>query len=466
MYASFAVTEATVNKGAGSILGGYDFSDYVEAFNIETGEIKVGTIGAKLELGITISSAGYTVNQPGYDQTFINWAVDLLGGLLGGLEIGGAPLINAYTTIVNVNEYYGTIYRLVDGEYIATTRDYALAHTSETYYKSSIVLNLPNRTVEIIISVTADINLPMLLLYGIGGILYSDLQVEINIGAISPEPLLSIAYLGSKRLTQDGNIYKISTNGVAFSDALLIDATGIGLGKINFHGLAGLLGAKQQYPEVNGVASGDAVVAGEADSSASAKNVLALELGIWDGGFSLNVDSTFIFTLLDILGLDLGDIDLSTIPVQKIAIALNFDIRKGFENLNIEVALDSVGTMLAIGISGLEVSVGNKFVDTENLAKEAQTGYAGLSLSNTAGTSSLIQNILDNLAPALDINLNKKTWAVTTTNIRRVTGENQVVDTRITGLRDVVNYKGQDGYRIKLGLAAHHPNSNTDNHLL
>ena len=192
---------------------------------------------------------------------------------------------------------------------------------------ADVILTLPQRAITLDISVKADINLPAILKYGLSGILYSDLILDIRIGEILDTSFLAVYWLGSARLVKTNNIYELAvadpTESI-FADSLYVDASGLGLGKINFHGLAGLLGASPAYPQ-----EGDEATATGEEATASAGGTgITLDVELEEGRIGISADSSLINAVFGLLGVDLGGI-LEGFPLEKISIGLNFDVREG-----------------------------------------------------------------------------------------------------------------------------------------
>ena len=429
---------------------------YGEAYNIATGEIGIETIGAALDISLTISSAGITkydaagnLNEE-YGSTFVGWVENLLVGLLGGTSLLGE------FKEIGANEVY-------DGQRYSFTNDTYVKDDNGNYkfVMADVILTLPQKAITIDISVKADINLPAILKYGLSGILYSDLALDIRIGEILDTSFLAVYWLGSARLVNKNNMYELAVADPAesiFADSLYVDASGLGLGKINFHGLAGLLGAKPVYPQEG---DGEAASSEEATSSAAGSGI-TLDVELEEGRIGISADSALINALMGLLGLNLGDV-LDGFPLEKINIGLNFDLREGLKKLAVEAALDSYGTALALEVANLKVSVNEPLLDVEALYGQFKTGHAGLTMSSTAGTMALIQNIIDSLNPALSITIDRRVWAASMGNLAAATNgavqtENVPTRASLTGTRGIYDRAGTPNSRIHFSLQVTHPN--------
>ena len=101
---------------------------------------------------------------------------------------------------------------------------------------------------------------------------------------------------------------------------------------------------------------------------------------------------------------------------------------------------------------------GKSFIDSKNLIETVKTGYAGLTFSKTSGIMSLIQNVLDNLKPGLNITINNKVWEGVATGSAKgeytystITLTGQKVFTATNLAKDSNNY-AKKGYKILLNL--------------
>ena len=308
---------------------------YTEAYNVTTGQIGIETISVTLDVMMKLSSTGLTKSDSGYSDTFAYWVENLIVGLLSEIDL------------------------LKNTEFVIT---------------------LPQRPVEIKVAVEADINLPALLMKGIAGILYSDFAINITIDEILPgKNFLAIYYLGSTGLKKSGNVYDlVATTDLnkIFSDALYIDATGLGLGKINFHGFAGLINPINTDPnsgsagmDLEGLLGGmiasdsEASSTEEASSSATTSGV-DIQLDIQDGYIGFKADSSLLDTIISLIGADLGGI-LDGCPIEEINAGITYDLAQGLgaTTINTMIALDTKGTLLGIDISGLSVSINKPLIN-------------------------------------------------------------------------------------------------------
>ncbi len=414
--------------------------DYIEILSLDleslvngTGTFDISslnlpTIGLKASLNLTMTSKNLKSGDVGYDESLAGWVKDLLANLLGGTAILGkfsALTLTDGKLYDGSAVYTGKVYtKNSSGDYILHSEKTYVSGT--TYYKYTLAdvnITMANE-INLTIDIAANVNLAPILAYGIGGILYSDIAVDISLGKPVGSKLISLYYLGSSRLMKKSGtgweLKEASNSGVystteIFSDALYVDASGLGLGKIKLQGIAGLLGATPSYDAKT--ASGASVSAdattSDADTAAAnaaASSALYLQIDIQNGRLGVTFDNAFISTLIGMLGLDLGDIELP--PIKSVALEVNIGA-KGLDSINLNAQLDSVGTGANINISGFELGFGESMVDTANLIEQVKTGYTGLTYSKTSGLMSLVQNAIDSLKPGLNINIQNKVWQLT-----------------------------------------------------
>ena len=130
-----------------------------------------------------------------------------------------------------------------------------------------------------------------------------------------------------------------------------------------------------------------------------------LQVDIENGRLGVSFDSAFISTLIGMLGINLGDIELP--PIKSVKLDINLG-ESGFESINLNAQLDSVGTGANVAIKNVSLGFGESKVDSEKLINSVKTGYAGLTFSKTSGLMSLVQNAIDNLKPGLNIEIQIK----------------------------------------------------------
>lgn len=445
----------TTNKAGDEITGTEGgraneiFSDYTFLYDVASGELNSDlNISASASAEISMTSEGLNPGDEGYEDSLAGWVIDLVTGMLGATSIFVTPYdIGAEA---DYNKYGGPIYILgedgatyeeigkvaSDGSgYYALNDDGTYADTVTTwenggysqYYRTTIVeATFAANEVNLTIDLEADLNIGAIVTYGIGGILFSDFRVSVGLGSPFNSTILEVYYLGSSRLSDaaNNNIYTLvedveTGNLGAFNDAIYIDASGLGLGKIKFQGLAGIFGANIGQIYDNDALSADAGsaadetdigaeegTASEGESLPSAS--VSLGINIAENYVGIGIDRNLIQTVFGLLGDSLGGISLP--DVQSLNLGLTFG-EVGLSSIAIDAELDAAGTGAHIALSDLEVSL-DPFVDVDSLVNQVATQFAGLTYSQTAGTMTLLQNILDGLNANLSLNIDKKAESI------------------------------------------------------
>ncbi len=445
----------TTNKAGDEITGTEGgraneiFTDYTFLYDVASGELNSDlNISASASAEISMTSEGLNPGDEGYEDSLAGWVIDLVTGLLGSTSIFVTPYdIGAEA---DYNKYGGPIYVLgEDGAYVEVgkvaaggsgyhalkddgTYDMDTVTTWENggysqYYRTTIVeATFAANEVNLTIDLEADLNIGAIVTYGIGGILFSDLRVSVGLGSPFNSTILEVYYLGSSRLSDaaNNNIYTLvedveTGNLGAFNDAIYIDASGLGLGKIKFQGLAGVLGANIGQIYDNDALSADAgSAADETDTGAEEGTAsegeslpsasVSLGINIAENYVGIGIDRNLIQTVFGLLGDSLGGISLP--DVQSLNLGLTFG-EVGLSSIAIDAELDAAGTGAHIALSDLEVSL-DPFVDVDSLVNQVATQFAGLTYSQTAGTMTLLQNILDGLNANLSLNIDKKAESI------------------------------------------------------
>ena len=306
-----------------------------------------------------------------YDTSLAGWAVDLIFGLLGpSLEELLGPVSS---DLVNVRF-------------------------------ASDDLNLA-------VNLTADLNIAAIMKYGLSGILFSDIKLDIQLVDFT-RSLLKVYYLGSSRLTKTNNYYKLSANGTIFSDAIYVDASGLGFGLIKLSGLTGLVGGTTggMY-DVQGSTSSAALSAADGDESASKDeggldiSGLSLTINLANDSVGIKLEESiieFVFGMIE------GDIAQYIPDIKSLNLELAFG-DTGIQSISLDSELDGAGTGLQLSISNVELALGGLISSSElsTLVAEVQEGYGGIAMSNTAGIMTMLQNILDTASVNLSLNIDK-----------------------------------------------------------
>lgn len=425
------------------------FADYALLYDVASGALNPDlNISASASAEISMTSEGLNPGDEGYEDSLAGWVIDLVTGMLGATSIFVTPY--DIGSEADYNEYGGPIYVLGDdgvtyvekgkvasggngyyelkddGTYADQVTTWSAGGYSQ-YYRTTIVeATFAANEVNLTIDLEADLNIGAIVTYGIGGILFSDLRVSVGLGSPFNSTILEVYYLGSSRLSDaaNNNIYTLvedveAGNLGAFNDAIYIDASGLGLGKIKFQGLAGVFGANIGQIYDNDALSADAgSAADETDTGAEEGTAsegeslpsasVSLGINIAENYVGIGIDRNLIQTVFGLLGDSLGGISLP--DVQSLNLGLTFG-EVGLSSIAIDAELDAAGTGAHIALSDLEVSL-DPFVDVDSLVNQVATQFAGLTYSQTAGTMTLLQNILDGLNASLSLNVDKKAESI------------------------------------------------------
>ena len=433
---------------------------YTYLYDVASGELNPNlNVSASAALSLTMTSEGlvspdkndsstwgglgsYEEAKAKYDSSLAGWVIDLVTGMLGATSIFVTPYDRG--SEAEYDAYGGPIYVLGDdgvtyeeigkvaaggnGYYALDKEEGTYADTptawedGKQYYRTTIVeATFANNAVNLIISLEADLNIGAIVTYGIGGILFSDFRVSVELGAPFDSTVLEVYYLGSSRLSSaaNNNIYTLvedveAGNLGAFNDAIYINASGLGLGWIKFQGLAGIFGANigQIYDNDALTAYADTAAdetdAGADDGTASEGEALpsasvSLGINVAENYLGIGIDRNLIQTVFGLLG---DSLDFELPDVQSLNLGLTLGTT-GLNSVTIESQLDPAGTGAHITLSDLQVSL-SPFVDVDSLINEVKTGYGGLTYSQTAGTMTLITNILDGLNASLALSVDKE----------------------------------------------------------
>ncbi len=495
---------------------------YTYLYDVASGELNPNlNVSASAALSLTMTSEGlvspdkndsstwgglgsYEEAKAKYDSSLAGWVIDLVTGMLGATSIFVTPYDRG--SEAEYDAYGGPIYVLGDdgvtyeeigkvaaggnGYYALDKEEGTYADTVTTwenggysqYYRTTIVeATFAANEVNLIISLEADLNIGAIVTYGIGGILFSDFRVSVELGAPFDSTVLEVYYLGSSRLSSaaNNNIYTLvedveAGNLGAFNDAIYINASGLGLGWIKFQGLAGIFGANigQIYDNDALTAYADTAAdetdtgaeegtASEGESLPSAS--VSLGINVAENYLGIGIDRNLIQTVFGLLG---DSLDFELPDVQSLNLGLTLGTT-GLNSVTIESQLDPAGTGAIVTLSDLQVSL-SPFIDVDSLINEVKTGYGGLTYSQTAGTMTLITNILDGLNPSLALRVDKRGIAGVQKNGDYQTGwdwitVNRKSSVRLTAIGDYSgNVSGKDSdipndYMLVLDVLSQHP---------
>ena len=344
------------------------------------------------------------------------------------------------------------------------------------------------------IELEANINLGAIIAAGLGGILFSDLRVAVTLGEPFNTTILEVYYLGSSRLVKQGNIYDLKAEAEltaqqqgAFSDAIYIDASGLGLGKIKFQGIAGLLGGNVGNAYQGVYQSGAATAAEPEDTDATAEEPttisIALGIDLAENYIGINIDKSLIdFVLNNLLGETLATAGISSLPdIQSLELAFAFGT-SSVDSISLDATVDGAGTGLHLTIDDLALGLENT-LDTEDLVNKVKKQFAGITYSKTAGVMTLLQSLLEGINPNLSINIDRRAETVMLdtagenyTGVGRDLMAKKVKTNSTVSLVSSYDFVSRTGnglgalggttsindYMITLGLTANHPESASD----
>lgn len=463
-----------------------ELAGYTYIADIKTGKLGDFTLSASANIDLTMTSEGLKPGDDDYDDSLAGWVIGLITDALGATSVFVQPLAMNGATVTDSDyvKHGGPVYTLkADGTYeeigtIASATQYVdldgvtqdfVAGTA--YYRTTIVEAVfADNDVNLSIGLEADLNLGAFMLYGIGGLLLSDLKVSIELGYPFNSTLLELYLLGSSRLSEaaNNNIYilksEVESGKIgAYNDAAYINAEGLGLGKIKFQGITSLFGANigQIYDEQTSAAAiAEATSTADGDTTDATgggiSQSVSIGLQISEGFLGLTIDKALIGTVFGLL-----DLDFELPDVQKISLGLSIG-DEGLSELAIGATVDKAGTGINLALNNLDFGFERK-LDVNSLVNEVATEFGGLTYSSTAGTMTLVSTLLDSLDISLGINVDKRGTSI-------VQGTNTVgwdaVDTTqnstvtLTGSGEYVKSIGSysiNGYMLKLHAIAKHP---------
>ena len=192
-----------------------DFDGYLNVFDIGSGKLgETLTIGAKAQIALSMTSTGLSRD----DQSNFS-AIDTAAE---AKEYGGKLYTSASTTALWANwdaenkdalidEYYktGTLYKSIyDTSLAGWAVDLIMGLLGPSLEEllgpvSSEIVNVTfaNEDLNLVIDLTADLNIAAIMKFGIAGILYSDIVLDVRLSDFN-RSLLKAYYLGSSRLSK------------------------------------------------------------------------------------------------------------------------------------------------------------------------------------------------------------------------------------------------------------------------
>ena len=425
------------------------FDGYLNVFDIGSGELgKTLTIGAKAQIALSMTSTGLSRD----DQS--NFSV--IDTAAEAKEYGGKLYTSASTTALWANwdaankdalidEYYktGTLYKSIyDTSLAGWAVDLIMGLLGPSLEEilgpvSSEIVNVTfaNEDLNLVIDLTADLNIAAIMKFGIAGILYSDLVLDVRLSDFN-RSLLKAYYLGSSRLSKSGNYYTLGMDASgAFADSIYVDLSGLGFGTIKLSGITGLLGGTtggiyDVMPEgasaADETSEGAEGTEGTTEGTEGGLNIsgLSLTINLSNDAVGIKLEESVIEFLFGMIG---GEIAGYIPDIQSLGLELHFG-DTGIQSLAVDAVLDEAGTGLQLSIDNIELGLGGLISDAEieEMIKEVSEGYGGLAMSNTAGIMTMLQNIIDTAAVNLNIDIDKHGQYFATNGYNSVGSRNEL----------------------------------------
>ena len=411
-----------------------ELAGYTCIANIANRQLGDFTLSASANIDLTMTSEGLEPDHDDYDDSLAGWVIGLITDALGATPVFVQPLAMNGATVTDSDyiAYGGPVYELKgdtyeeigtivsDTQYRGSDNKLRNFDAGTRYYRTTIVEAVfADNDVNLSIGLEADLNLGAFMLYGIGGLLLSDLKVSIELGYPFNSTLLELYLLGSSRLSEaaNNNIYilksEVESGKIgAYNDAAYINAEGLGLGKIKFQGITSLFGANigQIYDEqtsASAIAEATSTADGDTTDATGGgiSQSVSIGLQISEGFLGLTIDKALIGTVFDLL-----DLDFELPDVQRISLGLSIG-DEGLSELAIGATVDKAGTGINLALNNLDFGLERK-LDVNSLVNEVATEFGGLTYSSTAGAMTTISALLDSLDIALGINVDKHAASV------------------------------------------------------
>lgn len=425
-----------------------DFDGYLNVFDENGNLSETLTIGAKAQIALSMTSTGLSRD----DQSNFS-AIETAAE---AKEYGGKLYTSASTTALWANWDAENKDALID-EYYKTGRLYkSIYDTSLAGWAVDLIMGLlgpsleellgpvsseivnvtfANEDLNLVIDLTADLNIAAIMKFGIAGILYSDIVLDVRLSDFN-RSLLKAYYLGSSRLSKSGNYYTLGTDASgAFADSIYVDLSGLGFGTIKLSGITGLLGGTtggiyDVMPEGASAADETSESAegteGTTEGTEGGLNIsgLSLTINLSDDAVGIKLEESVIEFLFGMIG---GEIAGYIPDIQSLGLELNFG-DTGIRSIAVDAVLDEAGTGLQLSIGNIELGLGGLISDAEidNMIKEVSEGYGGLAMSNTAGIMTMLQNIIDTAAVNLNIDIDKRGQYFATNGYNSVGSRNEL----------------------------------------
>gem|GEM_PF-4879098 len=273
----------------------------------------------------------------------------------------------------------------------------------------------------------------------------------------------------------------------AFNDAIFIDASGLGLGKIKFQGIAGLLGANigEIYDPVEEAATAadpEEETSEEETANGGAAYSVSLGIDLAENYVGLNIDRSLIQMVFGLLTPTLESAGIGGLPdVQSLGLGLTFGDR-GISSIALDAVVDGAGTGLHLTLGDFNIALENQ-LDTKNLVNMVKTQFAGVTYSGTAGVKTLLQSLIDGIDPNLSINVDRRAYSVVLDtsgdtyfgvgrdlkSVRTTTNSSLSIVSSYgyqqaggNGMEQLGGLTTLNDYAIRLDLAANHPDASQD----
>lgn len=421
-------------------------SGYLNVFDIGSGKLgETLTIGAKAQIALSMTSTGLSRD----DQS--NFSV--IDTAAEAKEYGGKLYTSASTTALWANwdaankdalidDYYktGKLYKSIyDTSLAGWAVDLIMGLLGPSLEEllgpvSSEIVNVrfANEDLNLVIDLTADLNIAAIMKFGIAGILYSDIVLDVRLSDFN-RSLLKAYYLGSSRLSKSGNYYTLGMDASgAFADSIYVDLSGLGFGTIKLSGITGLIGGTtggiyDVMPE--GASAADETAEGTEGTTEGTEgglNIsgLSLTINLSNDAIGIKLEESVIEFLFGMIG---GEIAGYIPDIQSLGLELNFG-DTGIQSLAVDAVLDEAGTGLQLSIGNIELGLGGLISDAEieDMIKEVSEGYGGLAMSNTAGIMTMLQNIIDTASVNLNIDIDKRGQYFATNGYNSVGSRNEL----------------------------------------
>lgn len=206
-------TEPVFGTEAGRI--NLDTSKFSEVYNATTGNIAENFyLSANAFVEVSMTSEGLKPGDANYDNSLAGWGIRTITNLLLGaldetmLGLFSQGLQSYYTKLSTADaqawkDKGGILYTTETPDDLGSYTEYKgeISDAVALYkFDPKVNVTFAENDVNLIIDIAADIDLGSIVAFGIGGILFSDLKLEIRLGEPFNSQFLTVYYLGSSRL--------------------------------------------------------------------------------------------------------------------------------------------------------------------------------------------------------------------------------------------------------------------------